>query len=84
MATHSSMFAWEIPWTEESGSYSPRGCKRVRHHLATKRQQSEKQQRGWGLLPQAVFLSMLKEKLNYSLPPCSISAHLPVDLNMLI
>ena len=23
MATHSSILTWEIPWTEESGSYSP-------------------------------------------------------------
>ena len=28
MATHSSILAWEIPWTEESGSYSPWSCKR--------------------------------------------------------
>ena len=27
MATQSSILAWEIPWTEEPGSYSPRGCK---------------------------------------------------------
>ena len=24
-ATHSSMLAWRIPWTEEHGSYHPRG-----------------------------------------------------------
>ena len=23
MATHSSILAWEIPWTEEPGNYSP-------------------------------------------------------------
>ena len=23
MATHSSILAWEIPWTEEAGGYSP-------------------------------------------------------------
>ena len=23
MATHSSIFAWRIPWTEESGGYGP-------------------------------------------------------------
>ena len=27
MATHSSISAWRIPWTEEAESYSPRGCK---------------------------------------------------------
>ena len=30
MATHSSILAWEILWTEEPGGYSPRG-RRVRH-----------------------------------------------------
>ena len=27
MATHSSVLAWEIPWTEEPGGYSPWGCR---------------------------------------------------------
>ena len=27
MATHSSILAWEIPWTEESVGYSPQGRK---------------------------------------------------------
>ena len=27
MATHSSILAWEIPWTEESAGYSPWGQK---------------------------------------------------------
>ena len=26
-ATHSSILAWRIPWTEEPGGYSPGGCK---------------------------------------------------------
>ena len=26
MATHSSILAWRIPWTEEPGTYSPWGC----------------------------------------------------------
>ena len=26
MATHSSILAWEIPWTEELVGYSPQGC----------------------------------------------------------
>ena len=37
MTTHSSICAWEIPWTEEPGGlYSPWGHKRVRHNLETK------------------------------------------------
>ena len=30
MATHSSMLAWRIPWTEEHVGYSPQG-RRVGH-----------------------------------------------------
>ena len=36
MATHSSTLAWRIPRTEEPGSYSPWGCKRVGHDSVTK------------------------------------------------
>ena len=32
MATHPSILAWEVPWTEKPGSYSPQGCKRVRRN----------------------------------------------------
>ena len=31
MATHSSILAWGIPWTEEPGSLQSVGSKRVRH-----------------------------------------------------
>ena len=34
MATHSSILAWEIPWTEEPGDYSPWGH-RVGHDWVT-------------------------------------------------
>ena len=36
MATHSSILAWRIPWTEESGRLQSTGSQRVRHNLATK------------------------------------------------
>ena len=39
MATHSSILAWEIPWTEESGGPPSMGSQRVRHNLVTKQQQ---------------------------------------------
>ena len=42
MATHSSIFAWEIPWTEESGGLQSMGLQRVRHNWAT--------EHGWTLL----------------------------------
>ena len=31
MATHSSVLAWEIPWTEEPGGLQPMGLQRVGH-----------------------------------------------------
>ena len=34
-ATHSSIFAWRIPWTEKAGGLWSMGSQRVRHDLAT-------------------------------------------------
>ena len=31
MATHSSILAWRIPWTEEPGALQSMGSQRVRH-----------------------------------------------------
>ena len=39
MATHSSILAWEIPWTEEPGGLQSMGSQKFRHNLATKQQQ---------------------------------------------
>ena len=33
MATHSSILAWKIPWTEESSGLQSKGSHRVRHNL---------------------------------------------------
>ena len=35
MAMHSSILAWEIPWTEEPGRLQSTGSQRVGHDLAT-------------------------------------------------
>ena len=35
MATHSSILAWRIPWTEEPGGLPSIGSQRVGHDLAT-------------------------------------------------
>ena len=35
MAIHSSILAWEIPWTEKPGGLYFMGLQRVRHNLAT-------------------------------------------------
>ena len=36
MSTHSSILAWEIPWTEELCRLQSMELQRVRHDLATK------------------------------------------------
>ena len=38
MATHSSIPAWIIPWTEEPGRLQSVGSQRVRHDLVTEQQ----------------------------------------------
>ena len=35
MATHSSILAWRIPWTEEPGRLQSTGSQRVGHNLTT-------------------------------------------------
>ena len=41
MATHSSILAWKMPWTEEPGGLQSMGLQRVGHDLATKQQQQQ-------------------------------------------
>ena len=36
ITTHSSILAWEIPWTEEPDGLQSRGLQKVQHNLATK------------------------------------------------
>ena len=36
IATHPSILAWKIPWTEEPGGLQSIGSQRVGHYLATK------------------------------------------------
>ena len=35
MATHSSILAWEVPWTEEPGGLQSMGSQRAGHNWAT-------------------------------------------------
>ena len=39
MTTHSSILAWEIPWTQEPGGLQSTGSQRVRHNLVLDMQQ---------------------------------------------
>ena len=41
VATHSSILAWRIPWTEKPGGLQSMGLQRVGHDLATKEKQQQ-------------------------------------------
>ena len=41
MVTHSSILAWEIPWTEETGGLQSMEMQRIRHDLATTNTQTK-------------------------------------------
>ena len=55
MATHSSVLAWRIPWTEEPGWLQSMGSQRVRHNLTTKQQC---QGTGWETVPLKLVYSL--------------------------
>ena len=58
MATHSSILAWEVPWTEEPGwRATVHGIAKVRHDLATK-------QTGWVREEPFVGLLSIKKVLS--------------------
>ena len=40
MATHSSILAWKIPWTEEPDGLESKGLQRVGHNSATEQHAS--------------------------------------------
>ena len=42
MTTHSSILAWEVPWTKEPGGLQSMGLQRGGHNLSTKQQQMHK------------------------------------------
>ena len=50
MATHSSILAWRIPWTEEAGGLQSMGLQKVRHDWATKHVMRRKEDDGRGKL----------------------------------
>ena len=43
MATHSSILAWRIPWTEQAGRLQSLGPKRVGHDLATEQHPAKRE-----------------------------------------
>ena len=74
MATHSSILAWKIPWTEKAGTLQSMGSQRVGHdwvnsftYLSPK---VHSLHLGWVLVLH-VFVHV--QKYNYMYPPCHYS-----------
>ena len=44
-AAHSSILAWEIPWTEEPVRLQSMRLQRIRHNLATKQQLAHRKEK---------------------------------------
>ena len=55
MATHSSILAWEIPWTKRPDGLQSMGSRRVGHDCATKT---------------LTFIPVIKSKITVSFPLC--------------
>ena len=61
MATHSSILAWRIPWTEEPGSVQSMGSQRVRHDRETEhthtasREQMKSEELSPGDISQSIY-----------------------------
>ena len=66
MATHSSILAWKIPWTEEPGEIRPMGSQRVGHDLANEKQQST--EKGLSLILLSQFLLPGSARVTASAP----------------
>ena len=56
MATHSSILAWEVPWTEEPGGLQFMGSQGIRQNLVTKQQQQLEIRLLWFLLLETVYV----------------------------
>ena len=74
MATHSSILAWEIPWTEEPGGLQSVRWQRVRHDFATKQQtpytrHSSKKHEGSGWITKADTSQSLSKVMQTSKSP---------------
>ena len=66
MATHSSVLAWRIPWTEEPGGLQSMGLQRVGQDCARTHREKHKM-RSWGEF-RLVISPTTGEKMNSSKP----------------
>ena len=65
MATHSSILAWRIPWTEEPGGLQSMGLQRVGHNWVTSPTQYKKREGGLYFLWNVIITGGIKLCLIY-------------------
>ena len=76
--THSSILAWEVPWTEKPGRLQTIGSQRAGHHLATKTTivNSTMMREKWSHLRLTIIQAYCKKTdtkdLEYLLPSCGV------------
>ena len=63
MAAHSSVLAWEIPWTEEPGGLQSRGSQRVVHNWTQHEKQCQGRKEETDHLPSAYELPQILDIL---------------------
>ena len=66
MATHSSILAWEIPWTEEPGGLYCKFLGRVGYDLVTKQQQRNRKEMLNVTEEVSISIELILEKNNRS------------------
>ena len=67
MASHSSILAWEVPWTEEPDCLQSRGSQKSGHNLATKQRQQRKTIRETWLIGKCGLENLLSLLLSHRL-----------------
>ena len=70
METHSCVFAWRIPWTEEPGGLQSIGSQRVRHDWATEPPQGDWR---WCWLTLGSVVWLLRMRLMWALNDLNIA-----------
>ena len=63
MATHSSILAWKIPWTEEPGGLQSMQLQRIRYALVTDQQQARVKRMGGYLKGQWTVVEILYRQI---------------------
>ena len=83
MATHASILAWRIPWTEEPGGLQSRGLQRVGHNWTTKHKHTDlhvfKMKRPIGKAKNRSFISVSLVFFSPTRTP-SLDSSIPVEL----